>query len=54
MTMQIASNSNETTSHNHNFRRLLVNTVESQEVDDEILVSSMGLLFMWVSQRMIA
>jgi hypothetical protein len=54
MTMQIANNSNETTNHNHNFSHLLVNTAESQDVDDEILVSSMGLLFIWVSQGMIA
>jgi hypothetical protein len=48
--MQTASNSNESPSHNHNFSRLLVSTVESQEVDDETSVRSMGLLFILVKK----
>jgi len=52
--MPAASNSNESASHNHILSRLLVSTVESQEVDDETSVKSMGLLFIWVSERMIA
>lgn len=53
MAIEAASNSKESASHNHNFSRLFVSTVDSQEVDDETSVKSMGLLFIWVSGRMI-
>ena len=53
MTMQAASKSNESPSHNKSFNRVLGKTFESREVDDETSVKSMGLLFIWVSEGMI-